>query len=179
MIDEHINKLFIRFLKESEVMDLIYQYLNKEEINILKRQIKQLSNIENSLLWIITKLRTKTNNQHYSNISQINKHLVQDWETFYLKQIHNKTKKDVFIDFLNEYTKTLYTFNTDMLYERLMLYTKKERNENFDDLIIKYKLKQIVDLAFTWGNTYEGNIFYINLANAFIEYLKNKFNGLL
>lgn len=147
------TKYVLRFLKEYKLYNSnIACNINKEVIEICKR----LKNF-NALIQVITLM---VYGKNYSIGSRIK--LSRNFEKFYFKIKYNKTKEELFDIFLKQ----------NRLYTKFYNNTKILEPFSEDSIAYHHRLGTMINDAFEWNKTKEGQEFWTNAHNKLAEYEK-------
>lgn len=134
-------KLLLRFLKEKKIYRIFVNNINKyNNINCIKNLCKTKT---------IDSLYAYT----YAYINHDPKLKQDEFENFFYKQIHGKTKIELFHLFLLK----------NNIYGIFYINIKKQKPKLTDKIICNSPMGRIINDAFTWRNTEEGFEFWENM----------------
>lgn len=155
-------KILIRYLKDVNLYDKFKNYSYKLTI---EKTLKRLMNNYSISPFFTEAINIATNKNYNTNI---NKSMFKDFESLYYKIKYNKTKKQLFDEFL----KTYDIYNT--------FYKEKNKNKPHNEYDVKNNLTRLgmmINDSFTWENTKHGFEFWCNHHQNLLTYEKKLFHN--
>lgn len=147
--NEIILKLFIRFLKENNiyVANKNFLVLIKTEINTKKQYMLKPFN---GIIY-----------------GRLEDNMRINWEKLVCKTLLNKTREDVFNDFLIHYN----------IRKEFIKYSKKffKNKKTYKEIIEKNMMIKLILFSFDWSNTIEKTDFWSSMHNNLCNYVENLF----